>query len=425
MKIKKIYCPEPSLDQDVWSSEKMRIRYTIRLRSTLWLSLSGLPRISSSSATSRSAAAHTRRRCMTNSSSAKTNQSVWRDPRVLCLCASTGCMMLGHGVATPIVPMLSQSMGASASAVGLALSAFGASRLALNVPVGMAADRYGRKPLLVGGALVNAIGMAGSGLAHDMNWFTLSRVCAGAGNAAYLGTAQVYLSDIADSPRRARFLAANHAALLCGVSLGPAIGGLCAEMFGLSAPFLAVSALAIASAATSAALLREPMTAVSLNREVKTFKSWSSMIFDRRFASVCFAQFSTFASRQGGRNLILALLAVDHGYTPAEVGKLFGAMALVDLVAVGPSAALSDYIKDRRFIAVPSLLSTAVFMLFVGTVDNNVLFLPGVAAWSLSTALLGTTLPAYASDVAPPDSRATAISLFRSAGDLAFVSILL
>lgn len=333
--------------------------------------------------------------------------------------------MLGHGVATPILPMLSQSMGASASAVGLALSAFGASRLALNVPVGMAADRYGRKPLLVGGALVNAIGMAGSGLAHDMNWFTLSRVCAGAGNAAYLGTAQVYLSDIADSPRRARFLAANHAALLCGVSLGPAIGGLCAEAFGLRAPFLAVSALAVVSAATSAVLLREPPTAGNLSRDDKTVKSWASLMFDRRFASVCLAQFSTFAARQGGRNLILALLAVDYGYTPAQVGKLFGGMALVDLVAVGPSAALSDYVKDRRFIAVPSLLGTAAFMLFVGTVDNSILFLPGVAAWSLSTAVLGTTLPAYASDVAPPDCRATAISLFRCAGDLAFVSILL
>lgn len=352
-------------------------------------------------------------------------ESVWRDPRVLCLCASTGCMMLGHGVATPIVPMLSSSLGASASAVGLALSAFGASRLALNIPIGLAADRFGRKPVLVGGAVVSAIGMAGSGLATDMNWFTASRVVAGAGNAAYLGTAQVYLTDVADSSRRARFLGANHAALLMGVSLGPAVGGICAEYFGLRAPFVAVSALSLVSAATSAALLNEPPRCERRdNGKEDAASSWKSIVLDPRFASVGFAHFSTFALRQGGRNLILALLAAEAGYSPLDLGKLFGAMAMVDLIAVGPAATLSDAVKDRRFLAVPSLLGTAASVFFVGVLadpGNQALFLGGAAAWSCTTAILGPTLPAYASDIAHDDRRALSISLFRSCGDLGFV----
>ncbi|KAJ8598460.1 hypothetical protein CTAYLR_006865 [Chrysophaeum taylorii] len=356
--------------------------------------------------------------------------SVWRDPRVLCLCMSTGCMMLGHGVATPIVPMLSQSMDASASAVGLALSAFGVSRLALNVPVGIAADRFGRKACLVGGALINAVGMAASGFAPDMTWFTAARVIAGAGNSLYLGSAQVYLADIADSSRRGRFLGANHAALLAGVSVGPALGGLCAEAFGLRAPFVAVSVLAVASAATSAVLLGETRPVAEPRRKGEDDPprdGWLSIVLDPRFASVGLAQFATFALRQGGRNLILALIASEvFEYSPADLGRLFGAMALVDLVAVAPAAALSDKVNDPRLIVFPSLMGTAMAVAFVGATAvegaafSHALFLAGVGCWSLSTACLGPTLPAYASELAPR-RRAASISLFRSCGDLGFV----
>ena len=93
--------------------------------------------------------------------------------------------------------MLATTLGAGAADVGAALSTFGLARLALNVPVGLAADSVGRKPLLVGGALLNAAGHAASALAPDATSFAAARFVAGAGSAAYLGTAQVYLSDVA------------------------------------------------------------------------------------------------------------------------------------------------------------------------------------------------------------------------------------
>ena len=52
-----------------------------------------------------------------------------------------------------------RAFGAGATGVGFASSAFSFARLALNVPSGMAGDRFGRKPLLVLGPLLMAAGV--------------------------------------------------------------------------------------------------------------------------------------------------------------------------------------------------------------------------------------------------------------------------
>ena len=51
-----------------------------------------------------------------------------------------------------------QSFDAGATGVGVASSAFSLARLALNIPSGMLADRYGRRPLLILGPLLMAVG---------------------------------------------------------------------------------------------------------------------------------------------------------------------------------------------------------------------------------------------------------------------------
>jgi len=363
----------------------------------------------------------------------------WRDPRVVAVCGSTLCMMLGHGVAAPCVPLLSSHLGASAGDVGFALSTFGFARLALNVPVGVAADRLGRKPLLVGGALVNAAGHALSALAPDAASFALARCVAGAGNAAYLGTAAVYLSDVSRPGARARVLGLNHAALLAGVSLGPVLGGFVAGEASLQAPFFAVAALGVCSAAAAALAVTESRSAaatvaVAAAAGTGDAPSMRSLVFgDRRFLAAGVAHAATFALRQGGRNLLLALVAADvFGYSPLELGQLFGAMALGDLLGVAPASVLADAVDDARRIVVPSLIGTAAA---VGALAGVVAaaagggdaaayhgaFLGAVALWSLSTAALGPTLPAYAASLVPDASRGLGLAAFRSCGDVGFV----
>ena len=166
---------------------------------------------------------------------------------------------------TPVLPQFCDMLQCSGLELGAALSAFGLARLVLNVPVSVGADRFGRKPLLVAGPLVNSVGMLGCGTSGSIEELVAWRLVAGAGNAMYLGTAQLWLSDIATPETRARIIGANHSALLCGVSAGPALGGFVADATGsLSVPFFVVGAGAAAAGVQASRLpetRRPPRTA--------------------------------------------------------------------------------------------------------------------------------------------------------------------
>ena len=59
--------------------------------------------------------------------------------------------MLRHSV-------LAQSFGVGAAAVGATLTVYATARLLMNIPAGLLADRFGRRPLLVWGPAITAAG---------------------------------------------------------------------------------------------------------------------------------------------------------------------------------------------------------------------------------------------------------------------------
>ena len=65
---------------------------------------------------------------------------------------------LPHSVSRLSLSALAQGFGVGAAAVGSTISVYAVARLMMNLPAGVLADRYGRKPLLVWGPAVTALG---------------------------------------------------------------------------------------------------------------------------------------------------------------------------------------------------------------------------------------------------------------------------
>ncbi|KAK9830670.1 hypothetical protein WJX74_001706 [Apatococcus lobatus] len=179
---------------------------------------------------------------------AKLKAVVSANERLLVVAASTLIMSISHTSLRPVLPMYAKGFGVGAAAVGMTVSVYAMGRLLMNLPAGMLADHYGRKPLLVWGPLVTAIGMLGCGLSRTFTHLLVARFVTGMGSALQMSGSQLFLADISQPHNRARSLGTNHAASQVGSLVGPAIGGYLADASGLRAPFTMTGAAALLAA---------------------------------------------------------------------------------------------------------------------------------------------------------------------------------
>jgi multidrug resistance protein len=142
--------------------------------------------------------------------------------------------MIGFLIVLPLLPFYAERLGADAVSVGALVSIFAAAQLASSPLWGRLSDRYGRRPMILGGLMISAVSYLLFESASTVWLLFLSRFVQGMG-AGTVGVVQAYLSDSVPSEDRAKALGWLTAATSAGVMIGPAIGSLSAA-YGLIGP---------------------------------------------------------------------------------------------------------------------------------------------------------------------------------------------
>ena len=354
---------------------------------------------------------------------------IFEHEQLMMITVSTVLVMMGQGVISPVLPLFSNKFGVGAAAIGLTLTSFGLARLVLNIPMGIAADRYGRRLLLVSGPVIAAVGMVGSGLSGSLPELLAWRFIAGAGSAIYATGAQVFLADVSTPQTRARYLGTNQGALLLGTSFGPAIGGFTADAWGLEAPFLIVGLCSLV--AGGYAYLRLPETR-HLNPEAPRAvavtpgaaaprTAWLQLLLSRDFLLIAVMNAAIFVTRTGGRQTIMPLLgATTLGLSTASLGWIFSLMAIVNMLLVVPSSVIADRM-GRKWSIVPSGVLVGVTMFMLAGTHSYWMFFSAAMLHSVAASLSGPAPAAYAVDISPPGLRGLGMGMFRSGGDVGFM----
>ena len=87
---------------------------------------------------------------------------------VAILSLTLGIVMLGFGMVMPIMPFYAESMGASATQLGLLVAISPFIQLVASPVWGSISDRHGRKPVLAAGLLGYGISMLLFGLSTEL-----------------------------------------------------------------------------------------------------------------------------------------------------------------------------------------------------------------------------------------------------------------
>ncbi len=272
-----------------------------------------------------------------------------KDKRIAILFLTIFIDLLGFGIIIPILPNLAKTMAAASPiginpdiAVGLVAAVFSIIQFLFAPLFGALSDRVGRRPIILGSILVNALGYVLFGFAGSFLVLLLARVVSGFGSAN-ISAAQAYIADITDAKDRAKKMGIIGAAFGLGFVFGPPLGGWLfsagnhTEYGGMIFVGLFTAALCLINFILAFVLLPESNTSMGgVKRKPKdTFKgmvqAWSIEIVGELLL-INFIYISAFSMMQ----INAAVLWKEHYYlSPKAIGNIFGVIGVFSAIVQG------------------------------------------------------------------------------------------
>ncbi len=177
------------------------------------------------------------------------------------------CRMLGLFLLLPVFAVAAAGLpgGDDPARVGLALGMYGLTQAFLQIPFGIASDRWGRRPVVMAGLVLFVAGSVVCALADDVFWITIGRAIQGAGAISAAITA--WVADATRPEVRTRAMAMVGASIGLSFALSLLLAPLLVGWGGLAGLFWAIACLGVACMVV--AWFRVPVmprAALSMNR---------------------------------------------------------------------------------------------------------------------------------------------------------------
>ncbi|MCB4820245.1 multidrug effflux MFS transporter [Roseicella aerolata] len=160
-------------------------------------------------------------------------------PSIWLLVAMTGLGPFTMQMLIPSLPALAVALAVPYATIQLTLTLFLAGVAAGQLVYGPLSDRYGRKPLLMGGLVLYLVGSVAAVLAPSAGWLIAARIAQALGGCAGLVLGRAMIRDSYPRERAAAVLGYVSTAMAVAPMLSPLIGAVLQEHFGWRASMLA------------------------------------------------------------------------------------------------------------------------------------------------------------------------------------------
>ena len=262
--------------------------------------------------------------------------------------------LVGFGIIIPFLAYYVESFGARAAVVGLLMSSYSLAQFVFAPVWGRLSDRVGRRPILLLGLLGSVAGFTIFGLASTLSMLFLGRALMGIFGAT-IPTAQAAVADVTAPEDRARGMGLIGAAIGLGFILGPALGGLLANLSSVlrlplfernpyALPCLASAALAASNLVAAAFFLPESLPKERRGSHIAERFSRLDQISRgltdarvRRLLLTYFLFMLGFTMMEATLTLFIEgrIGAGDHAQLVRRVGYLFGFIGIIQVALQG------------------------------------------------------------------------------------------
>jgi len=325
------------------------------------------------------------------------------------------------GTLVPLVPLFIEGpLKGGEFALGLNAAVFATAAIFARPVLGRLADRYGRRSIIIGGALTAATGGMLMSQTDSLSVLMFLRVLTGVGEAAVFVGAATLIADLSPRERRAEGASYFSVAVFSGLGMGPVFSEWLLDDVNFERTFIAAGSFAIIAAAIAVfapARVESPddneATAVdSTRRGAPPMKALAESGVFSFIHPAAILPGTVLAFGIGGLTTFFLFIpdyARDHGFTSS--GGLFLAYALVSLVIRLFGAKLPERLGPRRSVSIAlsaMAAGLAVFALFPSVPG----LWTGAVLIGLGAAFNYPSLMALTVNNASDAERASAISSF-------------
>jgi DHA1 family bicyclomycin/chloramphenicol resistance-like MFS transporter len=320
----------------------------------------------------------------------------------------------------PALPLIGADFAASPAAVQWTLSGFLLGFAPAMLLFGPLADRFGRRPVMLGGGLLFLVASLLCAIAPTLPALVAARVLQAIGACSGPVLSRAIVRDTIPEARMGSVMATISGIMSLAPAVGPVLGGLVLAFFGWRACFVLLS---LAGALLLLVLWRRlPETAPVLDphatRAAALLANGAEFARSRIFRLNCAVATASYAALFGFISGGTYVIQQGLGISPAGFGLCFGAVAFSYFVGAMISRSLSTRLGTRRMVRLGAAIAAA----------SGALGLAALLAFgaSLATVLIPPAATMIGFAFTQPNAMAGAVSPFphmagRASSALGFV----
>jgi DHA1 family bicyclomycin/chloramphenicol resistance-like MFS transporter len=282
-----------------------------------------------------------------------------RRPAVWLLVAMIGIGPFTMQVVVPSLPAMGQDLGVSTATVQLTVTLYLLGLAAGQMFYGPLSDRFGRRPLLLGGLALYAVASMAAALAGGIGMLVAARVAQALGACAGVVLARAVIRDVWPRDEAASVLGYVTMGMTIAPMLAPIIGSLLEESFGWRASFWACLGFGLPLALLAWQRLPETLAAPhplpglwAIGRAYAAL--WAVPVF-RAYCGVTACATGVFFAFLGGAPYVVVQ---GMGYSPVSFALAFAAMAVLFALGNFLAGRLSRRLGVLRMLELGTLLTT-------------------------------------------------------------------
>ena len=323
--------------------------------------------------------------------------------------------MLGLFLLTPVFAVAASSLvgGQNAMKVGFALGAYGLTQAIMQIPLGMASDRFGRRPVIVAGMLLFIVGGVVCALSDSVDGIIVGRVLQGLGAVSAAITA--WVADATRPEVRTRAMAMVGASIGLSFALSLVLSPVLVGQFGLSGLFWVISALGFVCLLLAAFVVPAAPQAIPVLQSARM----SEVLGDKNLLRLNFGVFALHAILMMMFMVVPGLLEHTGGLQTATLWKVYLPVILVSFVFMVPVVFYTETRKCHQAILMKMVLLLAAVLLVMPLALQNFWWLVALLVlFFVAFNVLEALQPSLVSRQAPAEYKGLALGFYNMSQSL-------